>query len=62
MENYHVMWWRNLGCGDILDVEKFYMWRNFTCGEILGVEKFVLFHELLALACEVKLIDNIIFP
>jgi len=36
------------------------MWRNFTCGDILDVEKFVWFHELLALAYQVKLFDNII--
>ena len=52
--------WRNSRCGDILDVEKFWMWRNFTCGDILDVEKFVWFHELLALAYQVKLFDNII--
>ena len=31
------------------------MWRNFGCGEIY-------FYEVLALACQVKLIDNIILP
>ena len=31
-----------LSCGEMLDVETFYMWRNVTCGEILDVEIFFL--------------------
>ena len=37
----------------------FYMWRNYTCGEICLIS-WADMPELLALACQVKLIDHII--
>ena len=52
--------WRHSIYGEILDVEKFQIWKIFACGEILDVQKFVYFYELLALACQVKLTDDII--
>ena len=51
--------WRHFRCGEILDVEKFYMWRNYTCGEICLIS-WADMPELLALLCQVKLIDHII--
>ena len=36
-----------LRCGELFDVEKFYMRRNFRCTDILNVEKFLFIQFLL---------------
>ena len=35
-----------LSCGEMLDVETFYMWRSFGCGEVLDVERFEVYRNL----------------
>ena len=51
--------WRHFRCGEILDVEKFYLWRNLGCGEICLISCIVSSGMS---TCQVKLIDNMILP